>query len=141
MKMKKILLILSLFLVTTNALMAQDDGDDKIRDKMREYIQQRMKLSPNEAEKFTPIFVRYFREWRSTLKENRGDRLILQQKVVELRIRYRTEFKDIVGEKRSNQVFQHQEKFIQELKNIRQERMQNRQDSKSRIRDIGPQSN
>jgi hypothetical protein len=141
-KMKKILLILSLFLVTINALMAQDDGDDKIRDKMREYIQQRMRLSKDEAEKFTPVFIRYFREWRTTLKENRKDpdALRLQQKIVELRLRYRPEFKNIIGEKKSNEVYLHQEKFIKELQNIRQERMQNRQAPKNRIRDISPQS-
>ncbi len=122
--MKKILFILSLFLVTSNALLAQDD--DKIRDKMREYIQQRMRLTPNEAERFTPIFLRYFREWRTALRDNKGDRLILQQKIVELRIRYRTEFKEIVGEKRCIEIYQHQEKFIKELEKIRQDRIQTR---------------
>lgn len=123
--MKKILFILSLFLVISNAAKAQDE--EKIRDKMREYIQQRMRLTSNEAERFAPIFLRYFREWRTTLRDNQGDRLILQQKVVELRIRYRTEFKEILGERRSNEVYVHQEKFIKELKDIiRQERIQNR---------------
>jgi hypothetical protein len=123
--MKKILFILSLFLVISNAAKAQDE--EKIRDKMREYIQQRMRLTSNEAERFSPIFLRYFREWRTTLRDNQGDRLILQQKVVELRIRYRTEFKEILGERRSNEVYVHQEKFIKELKDIiRQERMQKR---------------
>ena len=139
--MKKILFIFSLFLITSNALMAQGD-DDKIRDKMREYIQQRMKLTNNEAEKFTPIFIRYFREWRTTLKDNRKDPdpLVLQQKIVELRLRYRPEFKNIIGEKKSNEVYLHQEKFIKELQTIRQERIQNRQVPKTRIRDISPQS-
>jgi len=123
-------------MLTSSALMAQDDGDDKLRDKMREYIQQRMKLSDNEAERFTPIFLRYFREWRTTLKENRSDRLILQQKVVELRLRYRNEFKDIVGEKRSNQIFQHQEKFIQELRVINKERIERRVGPKTRTRSL-----
>jgi hypothetical protein len=142
MKMKKILLILSLFLVTTNALMAQDEGDEKIRDRMREYIQQRMKLNKEEAEKFTPVFIRYFREWRTALQENRKkpDPLVLQQKIVELRLRYRPEFKEIIGEKRSNEVYKQQERFIQELKDIRRERMQDRQGPKNRIKDINPQS-
>ncbi|MEQ1677238.1 MAG: hypothetical protein ABL876_11085 [Chitinophagaceae bacterium] len=133
--MKKILFILSLFLVTSNALMAQDD--EKIRDKMREYIQQRMRLTANEAERFTPIFLRYFKEWRSTLRENLGDRLVLQQKVAELRIRYRTEFREILGERRSNEVYIHQEKFIRELKDIiKQERMQTRPGRRNGSRSI-----
>lgn len=134
--MKKILFILTVFLLTASVSMAQDDDDEKIRDKMREYIQQRMGLNRNEAERFTPVFLRYFREWRTTLKDNRRDRLILQQKVVELRLRYRTEFKEIVGERRSNEVYEHQEKFIRELKNIRQERMRDRQGPRTRMRSI-----
>lgn len=136
--MKKILFIFSLFLITFNAAMAQND-DEKIRDKMSEYIQQRMRLNKTEADRFNPVFLRYFREWRNTLKENRTDKLILQQKVVELRLHYRTEFRDIIGEKRSNDVFRHQEKFISELQTIRQERMQNRQVPRSRLRNLSPE--
>ena len=125
--MKRILFILTLLIFTGVSMQAQDEGgDDRIRDKMREYIQKRMSLTKNESEKFTPIFVRYFKEWRTTLRDNKGDRLILQQKIVELRLRYRTEFKEILGDKRGNEVYEHQEKFIQELKTIRQERIQNR---------------
>lgn len=135
--MKKILFILSLLLITSTIIFAQnDDGDDRIRDKMREYIQLRMRLTRGEAERFTPVFVRYFNEWRNTLKENRTDRLILQQKVVELRLRYRGEFKEIIGDRRSNEVFEHQERFIKELKNLRQERIQNRQGPRNRIRSL-----
>lgn len=135
--MKKILFIVGLFLITSNALFAQD-GDEKIRDKMSEYIQQRMRLNKNEAERFAPVFLRYFREWRTTLKENqvRKDPLLLQQKIVELRLRYRTEFKDIIGEKRSNDVFRHQKEFIDELKTIRQERIQKREGPRNRIRNL-----
>lgn len=136
--MKKLFFILSLFLVTATALKAQDD--EKIRDKMREYIQQRMRLNQNEAERFTPVFLRYFREWRTTLKDNQGDRLILQQKIVELRIRYRTEFRDIVGERRSNEIYEHQEKFIRELKQIRQERIMERRGPGMRARIINSQA-
>lgn len=127
-EMKKILFILSLLFISTLAAKAQEeDGDDRIRDKMREYIQLRLKLNKDEADRFTPVFIRYFREWRTALKENRSDRLILQQKVVELRLRYRGEFKEIIGERRSNEVFKRQDDFIQELKTIRQERMRDRQ--------------
>ena len=125
--MKKLLFILTLFFVTSFAAKAQaGDGDEKIRDKMSEFIQRRMQLNKTEAERFTPVFLRYFREWRMTLRDNKGDRLILQQKVVELRLRYRNEFRDIVGEKRCNEIYQHQEVFIQELKEVKRERMQER---------------
>jgi len=136
--MKKLFFILSLFLFIATSLKAQED--EKIRDKMREYIQQRMRLTQNEAERFAPVFLRYFREWRTTLKDNQKDRLILQQKIVELRIRYRTEFKEIVGERRSNEIYEHQEKFIRELKQIRQERIMERRGPGMRARIINSQA-
>ena len=124
--MKKILLILTLALLAGFASQAQDDDNDKIRDKMREFIQHRLNLSRNEAERFAPVFVRYFREWRQTLKENRDDVLIRQQKIVDLRIRYRTEFRDIVGEKKSNEVFRRQDEFVR----ILNEQVKSRQDDR-----------
>jgi energy-converting hydrogenase A subunit M len=128
--MKKFLLILTLALLAGFVSKAQDDDNDKIRDKMREFIQKRLNLTRNEAERFTPVFVRYFREWRQTLKENRDDVLIRQQKIVDLRIRYRTEFREIVGEKRSNDVFKKQDEFIQGIQKMREEQMRNRKDDR-----------
>ena len=70
--MKKILLILTVFIGSLATSMAQTEPDDanpqesKIRERMQEYIQNRLNLSRNEAEKFTPIFVRYFREFAQT---------------------------------------------------------------------------
>ena len=128
--MKRFLLILSFLFVTSPVLFAQDDdendGNEKIRDKMNEYIQKRLNLSDDEAKKFSPVFLRYFKEWRQTIKENRGDKLILQQKIVDLRLRYRTQFREIMGEKRGNQVFNQQENFIRELQQIRRDRIGDR---------------
>ena len=125
--MKKILLILSLICITGTGAFAQaaDDSDESVRDKMSEYIQERLDLSKDEATKFKPVFLRYFKEWRKTIKENRGDKLVLQQKVVDLRLRYRNQFREIMGEQRSNKMFNHQETFIRELKAVRKERLQN----------------
>ena len=111
----KSLLTIFTFLLFGLTSFAQDAGEDndRIRDKMKEYIQQRMRISNEENEKFTPVFIRYYKEWRQTLKDNRSDRLILQQKIVELRLRCRNEFKEFLGEKRSNEVYRHQEVFIQ----------------------------
>ena len=38
------------------------------------------------------------------------------------RLRYRNEFKDIIGEKRSNEVYKQQEVFIRELRQLKQQR-------------------
>jgi len=135
--MKKILLILSLLFVTGSCLFAQDDddndGNEKIRDKMNEYIQKRLNLSNDEAKKFSPVFLRYFKEWRQTIKENKGDKLILQQKVIDLRVRYRTQFREIIGENRGNNVFGQQDNFIRELRDIRRDRLGDRPLKRGRV--------
>ena len=128
--MKRFFLILSFLFVTSPVLFAQEDedndGNEKIRDKMNEYIQKRLNLSDDEAKKFSPVFLRYFKEWRQTIRENKTDKLILQQKIVDLRLRYRTQFREIMGEKRGNQVFNQQDNFIRELRDIRRDRLGDR---------------
>ena len=126
--MKKILLILTLALLAGFTSKAQDDDNDKIRDKMREFIQRRLNLSRNEAERFTPVFIRYFREWRQNLRE--PDILLREQKITEVKIRYRTEFREIVGEKRSNEIFRQQKIFIDNLQKIREEQTRSRKDDR-----------
>lgn len=122
--MKRILYILSFFTLLSTASSAQDGG--KLRDKMTEYIQQKLGLSRSEAEKFAPVFLDYFKDLRQTNQEFRGDRLVLQQKIVDLRLRYRDQFKPIIGEKRSNDVFTYEREFIKSVKELQQDRLQNR---------------
>ncbi|PZR29300.1 MAG: hypothetical protein DI535_02860 [Citrobacter freundii] len=126
--MKHFLFILSFLFIGVAPILAQDDDNDvddnaTIRDKMSEYIQQRLNLTSDEAKKFKPVFIDYFREWKKTARENRGDNLVLRQKITDLQIRYRARFRDIIGEPRSNQIFMHQRGFILELRRLRQERL------------------
>lgn len=125
--MKRFSLIASLLLVSLAGLFAQqgDDNDDNqgVRDKMSEYIQKKLSLTTEEAKKFNPIFINYFKEWRKALRQNRGDELLRRQKVAEVQLKYRSQFREIIGEPRSNQVFIHQKIFIQEIRKLRQERM------------------
>ena len=93
---------------------AQDQSEEKgakIRDRMSEYIQDRLGLSKAESEKFTPVFLRYFQEFRQIRQTNKDDKLILQQKIIDLRIRYRGEFRQIMDEPRANKVFVYEDEF------------------------------
>jgi hypothetical protein len=127
--MKRILYIFSFFALLSSASFAQDDegqNGQKIRERMGEYIQKRLNLSNAEADKFSPVFLNYFNELRQANQAYKGDRLVLQQKIVDLRIRYRNQFKPIMGEKRSNDVFKYEHDFVNEVKQLRQDRMQKR---------------
>ncbi len=129
--MKRFLLILSLFLATGFHSFAQegddDDNTETVRDKMTEYIQQKLNLNDAETKQFKPVFVKYFKEWRSTIQTNKGDKVLMQQKLGDLQLRYRDQFKNIIGLERSNKVFTHQRDFIQEVRRLRLQRQQNGQ--------------
>ena len=131
--MKRIAYILIFVFSLSGSALAQDadDGAGKLRDKMIEYIQTRLGLSKPEAEKFQPVFLDYLRDMRSTKQQFKGDRLILQQKIIDLRIRYRDQFKPIIGEARSNAVFQHEREFVDKAIKERNDRLQNRPDSRA----------
>ena len=75
------------------------------------------------------------RSQRPLIKENQ-DILIRQQRIIEIRLRYRDEFKGIIGEQRSNEVYRHQDIFIKELKTLRQERLEERNVPLKRNRSI-----
>jgi hypothetical protein len=138
--MKKILYLLSLLLFTNLALFAQntmkDERFEKLRDRINELVAQKLNLTKNESEKFSPIFVRYFNELRTTHKEF-NDLLVRQQKVAELRIRYRTEFKQVLDERRANRVFiiekEVQEKIKEEIRDRREQRLDNRPGGRKKI--------
>ncbi len=127
--MKKYILVAFCFLASGSLLLAQqddeDEGIDKVGDKMMEYISRQLDVSKDESKKFTPAFRKYFQEWRKTIRDNRGDRLILRQKVTDLQVRHRNEFREILGENRGNQVFKHQNKFIADLNKVRNNRRRN----------------
>jgi hypothetical protein len=126
--MKKWIIILSLLLVPGFAVLAQNEEptpqEGKIQERMREYIQDRLGLTRNEADKFTPVFIRYFREFAMTHRAFKGDRLVMQQKIIELRLRYRTEFRQIMDEQRANKVFKYEDEFRQEVMRMLKENRQ-----------------
>jgi len=125
--MKIILYLFSFFILSTTAFGQDDTGQGaKIRERMTEYIQKRLSLSKSEAEKFGPLYLDYFNEMRKINQEYKGDKLVLQQKIVELKLNYRDQFKTIVGEKKSNDVFIYEREFINEIKELRNERSQNK---------------
>lgn len=128
--MRKYLYILILFLLPAVAAFSQGDEPDqeggKIQSRMQEYIQKRLGLSKNEAEKFSPVFLRYFREFAQTHRQYKQDRLILQQKIIDLRLRYRSEFRQIMNEDKANRVFRYEDEFRQEAIRIIKENRRDR---------------
>ena len=131
--MKRFFLILSIVLASACAVMAQEDelpdneGANKLQQRMAVYIQKRLGLTKGEAEKFSPIFLRYIIELRKTHRDNRADKPMLQLKVAELRIRFRNEFRQIMDEQRANKIYDYQREFeLKVIDEIKQRRLENR---------------
>lgn len=129
--MKKIVYILVFVFSFSHISFAQDDGGGKLRDRMIQYIQDKLGLTKSEAEKFQPVFLDYLKDMRSTRQQYKDDRILLQQKVADLRVHYRDQFKPIIGESRSNDVFKHEREFIDQAKQELLERRENRIDSRA----------
>ena len=137
--MKRILYILGLFMALSTASYAQDEEGNgkKIQERMNEYVQKRLGLSKAEAERFSPVFQDYFNELRKTNQDHKGDRLVLQKKIVDVRLKYRNQFKPIIGEKKSNEVFNYERDFVEEVKALRNDRLQNKNEGRNNKRSKG----
>jgi hypothetical protein len=115
--MKKYLLIFCLTIFSAVCLFAQEeqpqnnDKGGKLQQRMKEYVQKRLNLSKSEAEKFSPLFLRYIVELRRTHRDNKEDRPVLQLRVAELRVKFRDQFRQIMDEQRANRVFEYQGEF------------------------------
>ncbi|HEV7332489.1 MAG TPA: hypothetical protein VGN63_15735 [Flavisolibacter sp.] len=122
--MKKILYIL-IFCFSLQTSFAQDDGPGatRLKEKMVEYIQTKLGLNKTEAERFQPLFMDYLRQLRDVKQEHKDDKLVLQQKIIEVRMKFRDQIKPVVGEKRSNEVFTHEREFVEKVQDVRKERL------------------
>lgn len=124
--MKRVLYIL-LFFFSLQTVFAQEEQQPdatRLKEKMVEYIQDKLGLSKSEAEQFQPMFMDYLRQLRDTKQQYKGDRLVLQQKVVDIRLRFREKVKPVIGDKRSNDVFKFEREFVEKVQDVRNERAQ-----------------
>ncbi|MFM7671342.1 MAG: hypothetical protein ACKO6Q_01975 [Bacteroidota bacterium] len=105
----------------------EEDGppDPKLPERMSQFIQTNLEMTPAEREKFNPVFKRYMKDFAKVHRENRGDRLVMQQQAIELRLKYRKEFRQLFDEKRADRIFMEEDRFRHEvIKMIRDRRKQ-----------------
>ena len=140
--MKRYLLILFLSLCTAftgfaQADAADDDGATKLQERMKLYIQKKLNLSRAEAQRFSPVFIRYIIELRRTHREHKMDRPVLQLKIAEVRVRFRDEFRQILDEQRANRVYEFQREFeLKVIDEIKQRQQENRNRPKIRVQSL-----
>lgn len=94
------------------------------------FITKELNLTPDEAQKFWPVFNQYRNELRNVAMENKQrDHLERQQKMLDLRKKYREDFSKVMNHERANRVFGAEDEF----KSLVRREFQKRQDERRRI--------
>ena len=78
------------------------------------FISKELALTPEEAQKFWPLYNQYSQELKTTRSEN-PDALVREEKVLNLKKRYHESFSKILGGQRVNSMFNAEGKFRQLL--------------------------
>ena len=78
------------------------------------YLTRELNLSPEDAQKFWPVFNKYREEVKSTATDpTLTDPLDRQQKVLNIRKQYRNDFSRVLSPDRGNKVFAAEDQFRQ----------------------------
>ncbi|MEO5888779.1 MAG: hypothetical protein ABIQ31_00940 [Ferruginibacter sp.] len=128
--MKKLYIIL-LFISIAVWAKAQDEIPSEKRQQDIEalkvaFISKELELNPEEAQKFWPVYNQYSNELKTIIK-GETDVLVRDEKVLNLRKRYKDQFTNILGQQRMNRIFNAEGKFRQLLiKSMRNQNQRNK---------------
>ena len=126
LKMKKYLLILIIILGSLSVTKAQVPGE-KIQSLKIAFITQKLQLTPDEAQKFWPIYNEYDNEIRGIELSSDPNPLGKEEKLLDVRKKYLGEFEKILGPDKTNGLFNAERDFrgilIRRLQNRNQQRL------------------
>jgi len=126
-----LLLLLLLAGVSTFAQQNKQNAHDQIESLRIAFISQQLNLSPEEAQRFWPVYNAYRSESEALQKSYGGQltadqQLDLEQKKLDLKRKYKPQFESALGKEKLNQLYNLEHKFQEKLKEIREQRMQQR---------------
>jgi len=131
--MKKILIILICGIFCFHSSFSQPEQrqrgpESSIAESLRiAYITRQLNLNSNEAEKFWPVYNTYLAEIKKAKKDNvqAPDPLVLEEQVLNIRKKYKENFKKILGsEDRANKLFVAENEYGKMIRKEWQNRMQ-----------------
>ena len=89
------------------------------------FISKELELTPDEAQQFWPLYNQYSKELKTTVKDDQ-DILDRDEKVLNLRKRYKDQFVKVLGTQRMNRMYGAEGRFRRVLIKAMQMRRQNR---------------
>ena len=138
--MKKIYLLLVLVSITT-FVKAQDEAVNTEKkqqgiDALKvAFISRELDLTPDEAQKFWPVYNQYAKDLKNTISRG-NDALDRDEKVLNLRKSYKDQFSNVLGQQRMNKMYNAEGRFrnllIKSMRNQNQ-RPQNQRPQNQRV--------
>lgn len=122
----RILLTLALVLPAAVSF-AQPHGGGQIEAVKAEYLTRRLDLSPEEAQRFWPVYRNYQRDMFKIIQERRKarqeqkksgeqvDELEFEEDLLEVKKKYRKEFSEVLPPQKVNLLYQAEKDFKEEL--------------------------
>src|SRR5215213_4276039 len=137
--MKRIILLISMFVWSAGLVLAQEGGEQHEGGKLQAYqiafLTKKLNLTPEEAQRFWPVFNRYEDEIRITRQQNKQSTEVeLEEKVVNIRKKYFDEFSKVLNREKADRVFKADKEFRDVVRKELMERRQLRQQGKRPIR-------
>ena len=128
--MNKIIILIFCFLNFSYFCYAQPPQEGRMKRAemvMGNFLEKELNLTPDEAEKLKPVYKSYFMDIRNARKEDNSDPLATEEKILNIRKKYKTDFKKILGtEERVNKLLLAEKKFRDILRKELIERRLNR---------------
>ena len=101
------------------------------------FISRELGLTPEEAQKFWPVYNQYANELRGVVKDDQ-DILETEERVLNIKQKYKDQFSKILGANRMNKMFNAEGRFRQVLiKSIRNQRQLQRNNPKKPLQRKG----
>lgn len=125
--MKKTILFLAFFTGLFYICDAQPPRGEKIQAIFVAFVTKELNLTSDEAQKFWPVYNQYFGELKKAREENRSDELVFEEKALNIRKKYKPEFKKVLNDdNRVNKVFVIDRNFKEMLRKEMLNRQKNR---------------
>lgn len=136
--MKKVLLILTI--VCSAAISFAQEGGETPGGKLQAYqiafLTKKLNLTPEEAQRFWPVFNKYQDEIRTSRIQNRQSTEVeKEEKEVNIRKKYFDEFSKVLNRDKADRVFKADKEFRDVVRKELMERRQLRQQGKRPIRE------
>jgi hypothetical protein len=113
--MKKIILLILLYAGVVTPTLAQNDRQDATRLQAYKiaFLTRKLNLSPEEAQKFWPIYNKYEAELRAARMEGRDGKkeIETEEKILNIRKKYNGEFEKALPREKVDQLFKSEREF------------------------------